>query len=336
VNLAALGEFGFIERIRRRAASAPAVRVAIGDDCAALCLPAGELLLTTTDLLIEDIHFRRSFTDLKTLGRKSVAVNVSDIAAMGGVPRYLYLGLGVPADLCLEDLDAFIDGFLEAAASYGAVLAGGDTCRSPGPLLISVTAEGSVAEGELVRRSGAAVGDDIYLSGSVGDSALALHHLQRGEVPASFLAARHHDPTARTVLGRSLAEARLPSAMIDVSDGVLADLGHLLEASRVGALLEEEALPLSALFREGLAADPSRIELAWSGGEDYELLFTVRAGQKDALSALARRLNLPLTRIGTVTAGAEGLSVRTGDGRLLHPAPAGFNHFLSGGQPSGN
>lgn len=336
MKLAQLGEFGFIERIRRRVANDPATRVAIGDDCAALALPPGELLLTTTDLLIEDVHFRRSFTDLRTLGRKSVAVNVSDIAAMGGIPRYLYLGLGVPADLCLEDLDSFIDGFLEAAAFYGAVLSGGDTCRSPGPLLISVTAEGSIVEGELVRRSGSAVGDGIYLSGSVGDSALALRQLQRGEIPVPDLAVRHNDPTARTVLGRALAVEKLPSAMIDVSDGVLADLGHLLKASAVGALLEEEALPLSGPFRQALAVDPSRIDLAWSGGEDYELLFTVPARREGALFDLAGRIGLPLTRIGTVTAGEEGLLVRTRDGRLVHPSPAGFNHFAPGSLSSGD
>jgi len=329
VKLAQLGEFGFIERIRRRVATGAETRVAIGDDCAATVLPAGELLLTTTDLLIEEVHFRRSYSDLRTLGRKSVSVNVSDIAAMGGRPRHLYLGLGIPSDLPLEDLESFVEGFLEAATDYGAVLAGGDTCRSPGPLMISVTAEGSVAEDELVRRRGAAAGDGIYLSGSVGDSALALSQLLGGIVPDPALALRHHDPAARTALGRALAAARLPSAMIDVSDGVLADLGHILDASAVGARLDEAALPLSPLFREALAGDSALVDLAWSGGEDYELLFTVPPGCENRLPELSRDLGLPLTRIGTVTAGDEGLSVTGRDGRVYVPKASGFNHFAA-------
>ncbi|ABA87291.1 thiamin monophosphate kinase [Syntrophotalea carbinolica DSM 2380] len=327
MKLAELGEFGFIKRIRAAAASGEGVCHSIGDDCAVLELPPGQRLLTTKDLLIEGVHFQRAWTDSRSLGRKSVSVNVSDIAAMGGRPRHLYLGLGVPADFSVEELQLFMDGFLEAVTAYGACLVGGDTCRSPGPLLISVTAEGSVAAGREVRRAGAGIGQIIYVSGTLGDSALALQQLGKGEVPDSFLASRHHDPTARVALGQALAQAGLATAMIDISDGVLADLGHILKASSVGALLEESLLPLSGAFRAVLQHAPHLLQLALSGGEDYELLFTVAPEREAEVDALARTLALPLTRIGVITSADEGLRLRAADGSLRPAEGKGFNHF---------
>jgi thiamine-monophosphate kinase len=330
VKLAELGEFGFIDRIARSVSPGAGVRLGIGDDCAALELPPGELLLTTTDLLVEQVHFRREWTDLRTLGRKSVAVNVSDIAAMGGTPRHLFLGLAVPAAMSVEELDEFLAGFLDAAGHYGATLAGGDTCGSPGPLLISVTAEGAVPEGELLRRSGARPGDALYVSGTLGDSGLALRQLLAGESPAPLLARRHHDPEARTGLGRALARAKLPTAMIDVSDGLLADLGHILESSQVGAAIAAAALPLSAPFRRALATEPALVELALAGGEDYELLFTVPPEREAELAQLAKAAAVPVTRLGSITAPEAGLTVLDRDGRAIRPRRSGYDHFGRG------
>ncbi len=329
MKLSELGEFGFIERIRQVAGSAPGVVVGIGDDCAVIEVPAGQRLLTSNDLLIEDVHFRRQWTDMYRLGRKSVAVNVSDVAAMGGAPRHLYLGLGLPEGLQVEELDQFLAGFVEAATEYGAALVGGDTCRSPGPFFISVTVEGAVPEAELVCRSGAAPGDAIYVSGTLGDSALALRQLSQGLVPAPELARRHHDPQARPTLGRQVAAAQLPSAMIDISDGVLADLGHILEASGVGACLELESLPLSAPFRKALQQDPALIELALAGGEDYELLFTVPTEREAWLAKISTEV--PLTRIGELTA-EVGLRISDAQGRPFCLSRGGFNHFAGGAQ----
>lgn len=326
MKLAELGEFGFIDRLRRHCPPAPGMRLGIGDDCAALEIPPGELLLTTTDLLVEQVHFRREWTDWHRLGRKSVAVNVSDIAAMGGTPRYLFLALALPGDLAVTDLDAFVDGFLAAAADYGASLAGGDTCRSPGPLLISVTAEGSIPEGELVSRQGARPGDAIYVTGTLGDSALALRQLLAGGEPEPYLADRHHNPTARTGFGRAVAAARLASAMIDLSDGLAADLGHILAASGVGARVATAALPLSAPFRRALQAEPELLELAWGGGEDYELLLTVPPGHASTLPALAAQCGVPLARVGEVSAGS-GLVLIDAQGREHRPSRQGFDHF---------
>ena len=330
MKLAELGEFGFIERIRAAARSEASVRCGIGDDCAAVTVPAGHLLLTTTDLLIEGVHFQLAWSDMRTLGRKSVTVNVSDVAAMGGQPRHLYLGLGIPAAMEVADLEQFIEGFLEAAREYDTVLIGGDTCRSSGPLLISVTAEGSVAPEQMVRRAGARAGDVLVVSGTLGDSALALRHLAAGRPQQPMLAARHHDPTARVALGRALAETGLATAMIDVSDGLLADLGHILTASGVGAVVREACLPLSKPFRQALAGDPSLLDLALAGGEDYELLFSVPVERCKALAELSARVGVPLTRIGTVEPSHRGLLIQDAAGHCRKASASGFNHFRHG------
>jgi len=328
MSLRELGEFGFIERIRRQIQPAGAVQIGIGDDCAAVTVPPHELLLTSTDMLIESVHFRRDWTSLADLGEKSVAVNVSDVAAMGGLPRHLYLSLGVPDNLTVEDLDQFIEGFLRAAACYSVTLVGGDTCRSPGLLLISVTVEGTVPAAEMVRRQGARPGDAIFVSGTLGDSALGLQFLLQGTPLSEHLAARHHRPQARSRLGRRLSSARLPSAMIDVSDGLLADLGHILESSLTGALIDAAVLPLSTDFRTALNENPARLELALTGGEDYELLFCVPESACAAVAGLAEA-GLPLTRIGTILPVDQGLQVRQPDGTIQLRQAKGFNHFQS-------
>ncbi|WP_429885982.1 thiamine-phosphate kinase [Geoalkalibacter halelectricus] len=327
MKLGDIGEFGFIERIRKRAAAASHLLLGIGDDCAVSRVAPGELLLASTDLLIEDIHFRRGWSDMHTLGRKSVSVNVSDLAAMGGRALNLYLGLGIPADTSVEDLDAFANGVLDACAAYGAVLAGGDTCRSPGPLFISVTVEGSVPEAQLVTRAGARPGDLLWVSGTLGDSALALRELLAGRRPPALLAARHHDPCARLDLGRVLAVQGLATAMIDVSDGLLADLGHILDSSAVGALVERDVLPLSPAFRAALQAEPALLDLALCGGEDYELLFTSPPEKAAAVAALAAQ-GVPVTQIGRILPQDHGLCLIDVQGRPCAPPRGGFDHFL--------
>jgi len=302
------------------------ILLGIGDDCCATVLPPGEILLTTTDLLIEEIHFRRAWTDLYALGRKAVAVNISDIAAMGGRPQSLSLGLALPVDLHPEEFDQLIAGILAAAAEYGAILSGGDTCRSPGGLMLSVTVQGSIAPALLLRRSGAKVGDLLYVSGTLGDSALALRELLAGRIPSAELAWRHHQPTARLRLGQELARRQLATALIDLSDGLRADLGHILEASDVGARVNAAALPLSTPLRVALTAAPDLLDLALAGGEDYELLWSAPPTAAAALAALSAELELPLTCIGEVVA-EEGLIVFAADGQEIVPTKAGYNHF---------
>ncbi|AJF07729.1 thiamine-phosphate kinase [Geoalkalibacter subterraneus] len=321
-----LGEFEFIERLRRRCDPNGALVRGIGDDCAVARVPAGELLLTSTDLLIEDVHFRTAWIDMHDLGRKSVSVNVSDVAAMGGQPLSLFLALGIPADLSLEDLDRFTEGVLSACRDYGAVLAGGDTCRSPRGLFISVTVEGAVPDGLQVTRDGARPGDLVWVSGTLGDSALALRELLAGRQPPEECLRRHHDPRARVELGRTLAAQRFASAMIDISDGLFSDLGHILDASGCGAVLRRDLLPLSPAFLEFQQHQPEVNDLALTGGEDYELLFTSPPQHAEAVRALATP-DLPLTEIGQITVSTDGLRIVDAQGTLRMPTRSGFDHF---------
>lgn len=323
-----LDEFNLIDRIRRHAPTGSDVLTGIGDDCAVLTPPPGEQLLVTSDLLLEGVHFRRDWTSPEDLGAKSVAVNLSDLAAMGAMPRYLLLGLGIPADFPEEDLDLLIRGFCRAATAYGVSLVGGDTCRAQQFLTVAVTAFGTAPAARIVRRSGAAAGESILVSGTLGESALALKLLQEHQVPAPQLAERHHRPVPRVELGQRLAAVGV-SAMIDISDGLLADLGHILRASSVGAELETAALPLSAPFRQALDHDPSLLHLALSGGEDYELLLTAPDDKVARLQAAARTCKVPLTVIGrTLADPAEFWLVDAGGGRFM-PELRGYQHALS-------
>jgi len=321
-KLSTLGEFGLIRRIQQQAGTAGHLVKGIGDDCAVQCQQSGQELLTSTDLLIEGVHFNRRWTSMEQLGRKAAAVNISDIAAMGGTPQSLFFAVGCPQDLSVEEIEDLTRGFLAEVEHYGAVLAGGDTCRSPGPLFLSVTVQGVIGAGRAIYRQGARVGDAIYVSGTLGDSALALQLLQQGELPPAELLARHHTPPARVALGLQLSGQQLASALIDVSDGLLADLEHILEGSAIGADLELERLPLSEAFRVQLAADRQLLDLALGGGEDYELLFTSsRQNLADSTG-----LEPPVTRIGTIRPGS-GIRVYQADRSLYPCSRGGFDHF---------
>ncbi|TYO98145.1 thiamine-phosphate kinase [Geothermobacter ehrlichii] len=320
-------EFRLIERIRALAPSCLEVEEGIGDDCAVLNPPAGERLLVTSDLLLEGVHFRRDWTCAADLGAKSVAVNLSDLAAMGARPLALVLGLGVPDDFAAGQLDALIAGFCRTAADYGVALVGGDTCRSQQFLTVAVTAFGTAAPGRIVRRSGARAGDCLLVSGELGDSALALRLLQRGENPPPEIAERHHRPRARVELGKRLAAAGI-HAMIDLSDGLIGDLGHILAASGVGAEIETAKIPLSGAFRRALADDPGLFALALGGGEDYELLLAAEASGVAGLQALAAGIGVRLSVIGRVVDEPRAIWLVDADGERRRAEPAGFRHAI--------
>ncbi|OGU06441.1 MAG: thiamine-phosphate kinase [Geobacteraceae bacterium GWC2_58_44] len=323
MKLAELGEFGLIDRIAHRVAPSPSVPLGIGDDAAALLPTPGALTLITSDMLLEGVHFDLAFCDPQSLGRKSLAVNLSDLAAMGAHPRQFLLGIALPAEISLEFIDGFMAGIMEQAERFGVTLVGGDTCASRGGVAISITALGEQRPERVVKRSGASAGDLIYLSGTVGDAAAGLGELRRG-VRHGFLVARQLDPQPRVAAGVALAEAALASAMIDVSDGVLADLGHICELSGVGARVELARLPLSDQYRADCGADP--FALALSGGEDYELLFCTPRGKGVQVEALFDSLGLRVSRIGEITKG-EGVELITPDGGVYAPALRGFDHF---------
>ncbi len=255
-NLAALGEFGFISRIADSVQTGTGVITGIGDDAAVTALTPGMQLLTSTDMLLEDVHFRRSWHDPYRLGRKSLAASISDIAAMGGIPRWALLSLAIPGDLSLDFLDEFTRGYLAMAGEHGVTLAGGDTCSSKHGLAVSVTIMGEQTPGLILRRSCARPGDEIWATGTLGDAAMGLRLIEKGDEGDEFLIARLLDPTPRTSVGIALAKSGLVSAMIDVSDGILADFGHIAELSGVGGIIRLADLPLSPQFQVAAALYP--------------------------------------------------------------------------------
>ena len=323
MKLAALGEFGLIDRIKDQVAASPSVPLGIGDDAAALLPTPENLTLITCDMLLEGVHFDLSFCDAKSLGRKSLAVNLSDLAAMGARPRQFLLGLAVPSEIPLEFVDRFMAGVMEHASRYAAALVGGDTCASKGGLAISITALGEQRPERVVKRSGARPGDLVYVTGTVGDAAAGLGELRRG-IREGFLVSRQLDPQPRVEAGVALAEAGLASAMIDVSDGVLADLGHICELSGTGARLDLASLPLSQEYRAACGADP--FALALSGGEDYELLFCGPRERRTEVEELFGKVGLAVSVIGEITSGnrVEPFDPEGKPYTLVHK---GFDHF---------
>jgi len=312
-------EFDLIARIRARCATRPDVLLGIGDDAALLQVPANVQLVVAMDTLNDGVHFPID-TAPADIGRKALAVNLSDLAAMGARPAWCTLSLSLPeADATW--IDGFLDGFLELALMHDVALVGGDTTR--GPLSICVTAHGLVEAGLALRRSGARVGDDIWISGTLGDAAGALAQLQAGNAVDPALHARLDRPVPRVALGRALRG--IATACIDVSDGLLADLGHVCMASTVGAEVEIDALPASAALRSAFD-EGSRRTLQATGGDDYELCFTTPAAMQTEVERAARAADVEIARIGRVVEG-EGVAALDAGGKRWFPPRGGYAHF---------
>jgi thiamine-monophosphate kinase len=317
-----VGEFDLIRRFFTRPATGEGVVLGVGDDAAILAVPAGEQLLVSTDTLIAGRHFPES-TDPEAVGWKALAANLSDLAAMGATPRWCVLALTLPA-ADPDFLAGFAQGFYALAQQAGVDLVGGDTTR--GPLSITVTVMGSVPAGHALRRDGAQAGDAIYVSGNTGDAGLGLALVEgTGPVLPNDLAQqawqRLDRPEPRLALG--LALRGLASSAIDISDGLLQDLGHILDRSEKGATLEVAALPLSPALR---ACNPGQA-MAWAlaAGDDYELCFTVPPEREPEVAVLAGQLGISLTRIGRVDSQPGLRCVR--EGEPFAPPTAGFQHF---------
>ena len=328
-----IGEFGLIESIRKNSLPLRSgVVKGIGDDCAVYQFSPGRVLLLTTDMLVEDVHFLRSSVTPFQLGRKAIAVNLSDIAAMGGIPLVALISLGIPPDRTVEEIHEMYRGMREMCRPYAVSIVGGDTVASQGNLIIDVCLIGEVDEREVLYRSGARPGDRIYLTAVVGDSAAGLAIL-KGEIKASeslaahFLEA-HNEPDPLIETGRTIASSGLASAMIDLSDGLAADLGHITEQSGVGALLIENEIPLSRELK-GLAdyADRTPLDFALSGGEDYVLLVTVPAENTwEFEQAYQRESTSPLFQVGEIQK-EKGIRIRHKDGSVEELVHKGFDHF---------
>jgi thiamine-monophosphate kinase len=331
-TLAELGERGLISRLRQRLPPpGPEVLVGIGDDTAAVRWGPGTLLLAT-DTLVENVHFRRATAPLRDVGAKAIAVNVSDIAAMGGAPRYALLALALPPDLPVAEVDDLFTGVLDMARQHGVTLVGGDTCAGPGGLVLTVTLVGHV-EGTPLRRSGAGPGDVILVTGTLGASAAGLAVLERrpGGLPPALVDAvvrLHRVPVPRVAEGRWIRAAGGATAMIDLSDGLVTDLGHIAAESRVGARVDVDTLPVSEATRavaRALGVDPLRWAL--SGGEDYELLFTAPPEHAtDLVRAVTERTGTAVHRIGEVRPREESVRFLDRAGRP-HTVTPGFDHF---------
>lgn len=316
-----LGEFPLIARFRRRfqGAGTGVVR-GIGDDTAVLRLTPGRMLLATTDSAIEGVHFRRSTIAARDLGRRVLAVNLSDIASMGGEPRWALVSLGLPADLPVDFVDELSEGLADEAGQFGAVVVGGNVARSPDRIVVDVTLLGEVESNRVLYRNGARPGDRILVTGTLGDSAAGLAILQGVlDTPpelASYLRNRHRLPTPRVEAGRAIALSGLATSMIDLSDGLASDLSHVTEDSRVGAVVEEVRVPLSAELREAAriaGIDP--MDWALRGGEDYELLFTAPAsGVKEIVKAV-KKIGVDVTDVGEITATTENWLLRSNGAR---------------------
>jgi thiamine-monophosphate kinase len=327
-----IGEFGLIHQIRKGITSSdPALVQGIGDDVAVLEMGGmgTKALLVTTDILIEDIHFDLSWTDPYQLGRKALAVNLSDIASMGGTPKYFLISIGLPKNLPLSFVSSFYRGLKKEAKRFRVELIGGDTSLSQ-KIVINICLLGEGRRKDLLFRRGAIVGDDLFVSGTLGDAALGLRILQqKGKVKgAEALIKKHLSPFPRLELGQDIAKHHWATAMIDVSDGLLIDTSHLLQESGVGVRVWEDQIPLSRLYRKWIhsfSKDPFRFAL--SGGEDYELLFTAPPERRERISSIARSLSIPITRIGEILPIKEGLHIIKKNGRDDSPSRLGFEHF---------
>jgi thiamine-monophosphate kinase len=298
----------------------------IGDDCAVLRSRRGYDTLVTTDFSLENIHFRRDWHSPESVGHRCLARGLSDIAAMGGEPAAAFLSLALPAELPQTWVDGFIRGFSGLAKQFDVTLAGGDTAQSPGGILADIIVVGSVPKGKAVLRSGARVGDGIYITGDLGGSAATLAQMMRSPRrkldPKDY--GRHFFPEPRMALGRMLREKRWASAMIDTSDGLSTDLGHVCQESGVGAEIEAEAIPRASIGKARAHKTVRAVELKFAlhGGEDYELLFTARRETRvpKLLGGIA------VTKIGEITRGTKIFLIDQNN-KKSELKPEGWEHF---------
>ena len=319
------GEFDLIERIRGRAGRRDDVLLGIGDDAALLQPPPGMQLAVATDTLNIGIHFPPE-TAAADIGWKALAVNLSDLAAMGAQPAWCSLSLALP-DPDPAWLDGFLDGYAALAREHAVALVGGDTTR--GPLSICISVIGFVDAQRALRRDGACAGDAIWVSGTLGDAAAALALWQAGQALPAELRRRLDRPQPRLALGRALAG--IAHACIDVSDGLLADIGHLCTASGVGAVIDIDALPASVALQALAVAADTRRNWQAGGGDDYELCFTAPAARGDEVIAAASRAGTAVTRIGSARAD-DGVHAQLA-GAPWHAARAGHVHFSDAAEP---
>ncbi len=332
-TLESVGEFGFIDKIKAALkAKNPSVILGIGDDAAILKPSAGHEMVFTTDMLVEGRHFDFKYISAWELGAKTLAVNISDCAAMGAKPTAAVVSLGVPPNFELAFLESFYEGMKGWGGQFGVQIVGGDTVGAD-QFVVNVALLGEVENGKALKRSGAKVGDALFVTGTLGDSAAGLeailHPSSKGKEAESLLIKRHLTPIPRFVAGRYLSTHQAASSAIDLSDGLSSEIHHLCEASGVGIEIHEEALPLSDSllhFCPERKLDP--IEFALNGGEDYELLFTVPLTKiSDVVQKMPSQTGDSVKAIGRVVPKAKGVTFITRTGQVKPLKSGGFDHF---------
>jgi thiamine-monophosphate kinase len=323
-----IGEFELIARFFAPLARSAPGAFGLTDDAAVIAPPAGEELVVTTDALVEGVHFLRDDPP-DTIAKKSLRMNLSDLAAKGAAPMAYLLALSLPDWTDRTWLEAFARGLAEDQHAFGVSLIGGDTTRTPGPLTLAITALGSVPRGTMIRRSGAKAGDLVFVSGTIGDAGGGLAMLKGeggsiSDVHRNTLIARYREPSPRVSLG--LALRGIASAALDVSDGLLADLGHIADTSTVRIAIGAARIPLSPALRALWGDGAEACVRAASAGDDYEIAFTAREGDKRAVVRAAAEAGVPVAEIGRVLAG-EGIELCDAAGREIAVPRKGYVHF---------
>lgn len=335
-------ESEIISRIRKRAPNSDKVLVGIGDDAAVIRLGAASDLIACCDMVVEGVHFRTEWATPQLIGRKALAATLSDVAAMGGAARFAMVSIAIPGTMPDGFVDRLFEGIFDLAEACEVVVVGGDTSSSPGPLFIDTSVIGECSSGSAVTRAGAGAGDLIFITGTLGGSALGLKLLAQGcrlddvadnalnvreSVMRRQAMMRHLAPAPQLKFGRALGEARLATAMIDVSDGLSTDLWHMLDESDCGAVIYADRIPVAdyAIALAGSAGlDPLRDAL--NSGEEYELLFTARADDRNRIAELSTALGVAVTAIGEIVPN-KGLHLNR-KGELLSIEPSGYEHLI--------
>jgi thiamine-monophosphate kinase len=336
--LSNLGEFQLIQSIPRQLITQGfCPTVGTGDDAAVLPSSPQQQVVISTDLLVEEIHFTRKTATLFDIGYKAATANLSDIAAMGATPTGIFVAIAVPSSLTAHDWQEFYRGVAVPCRPYKVKLLGGDTSSSPSSLFIAMTIVGQVRSEHILTRQGAKIGDLVYVSGTLGDSAAGLTHLKNCRrppkpsslsKPVAYLVQRHLRPTARIALGQLLASQPYASSAMDLSDGLSGDIGHLCRQSRVGALIFSEQIPMSQplqRYAKRIRANP----LYWAlhGGEDYELLFTIPPKWQREFEKCAKKRRIRITQIGTIHSKRLGIRIEQDDHRQDELVPRSYEHF---------
>jgi thiamine-monophosphate kinase len=334
VEVSELGEFGLIARIARRLPPyGEDVRAAVGDDVAVLALDGESYLLATCDVQVEGVHFRKESITPYQLGRRAAAINLSDVAAKGGIPEHFLVSLALPEALEVDWVEELYEGLGEEAAGHGADIVGGNLSRTDGPVVVDVFLLGKVKAGEVVLRSGARAGDVVLVTGSLGGGVAGLALLEQGKAGLleewEEVLERYLTPIPRVREGRVIASSGRATSMIDVSDGLSSDVAHICDESGVGVRLFADRLPLSAGVRS-VAAMTGRTgwSLALEGGEEYELCCTVPPGTEEEMAArVQEETGTPLTCVGEILPAEEGRWVVLPDGSQIPLVSSGWDHF---------